>query len=277
MLLLDILTEIYQLFYEEFMEKQVIADKKYNWKIFTNKGDIAYKEYLKGNENLIKNHNIVTNGELEIEFSLSLAKIFFNFSQQGKALDVGCGSGHMAQCFKKIGFDTTGFDLSEDAVEIAKINFPEINFIVGDGTMPKKYFEGQSFDLIHIREFHPFTRINDFEYQIKIIKDYINILNEEGLIIITHARRGGGMNYSSLEIEKIKQFYQQSTVRTAGPFFYFLFKHLTIFPTHRRIIKIVSSITGVLQLITHQRWIEIFLIYKNPVTNRIKETKILNI
>ncbi len=174
------------------MEKQEATNKRYDWKIFGEKGNFAYREYLKGNKKLLENHNIVTNGEQEVNFSLSLAKVFFNISPCGKALDVGCGSGHMTQCFKKIGFETTGFDLAEDAVKIAKINFPEITFIKGDGTIPKKYFDARTFDLIHIREFHPFTRINDFEYQIRIIEEYMNILNklhkEDGvaILMVTH-------------------------------------------------------------------------------------------
>ncbi len=234
----------------------------YDWKIFTEKGDIAYKEYLKGNKELVKYHNIVADGEKEIRFIIDIDKELFHITPKGKVLDVACGTGYMTHCFKELGFETIGFDLSEDAITIARNNFPEINFFSGDGSTPLKYFNEPQFDLIHIREFHPLSRIDDFDYQIGIIKDYLNILHKNGLIVIAHARRGWGINCKSLNFKKVRYYFKGTNITTTGPYFYFLFKHLKISLRYRFVLWIVSSLTIFLSFIAQQRWIEYFLIHR---------------
>ena len=255
------------------MDQQIIINKDYNWKFFSKRVEIAYKEFLTGNKELIQNHNILKDGEREILFALSLSKICFNNKPHGRALDVGCGCGYMSQCLTELGFNTTGFDLAEDGIKIAKSSFPEISFFVGDGTVPKKYFKSQIFDIIHIREFYPFKVINDFDYQLQIIEDYLDILTEQGIIIITHAKPGTrnydgefkrykGLHHKSL----IQHFRNSQNIKTAGPFFYFLFKHLGVSPNNKINIIILSSLTKALQIITRQPWIEIFLIFKSRLS-----------
>jgi len=54
-----------------------------------------------------------------------LPKIFSEHITGKKALDFGCGTGRSSRFMKKYGFDTTGIDISEEMIKIAKKNRPE--------------------------------------------------------------------------------------------------------------------------------------------------------
>lgn len=49
-------------------------------------------------------------------------------------IDLGCGNGALSQSLKERGFLVTGIDASKELLEIARKNYPEINFIHADAT-----------------------------------------------------------------------------------------------------------------------------------------------
>lgn len=254
---------------------KIFFDEKFNWKLFRQKSDVRYKKaYLSGKIELIKHHNIIKDGELEIKFALDLARLYFKTFPKGKALDVGCGGGYMTSCLKKIGFETVGFDISKEAIALAKKLFPNIDYFVGNGTTPKKYFNQSQFDLIYIREFHPFSRVDMFDYQRKIIEDYLDILNENGIVIISHSSNViiNGHKTDSLNYRKTKEYFQNSNIKTAGPFYFGISKKLRIRSKNKFVTKILSILTKIISLIivhplTGGGLIEFFLLYKSQARN----------
>lgn len=85
----------------------------------------------------------------------------------GRVLDVGCGPGTFTQHLVKNGFETTGIDLSEKMLTIARENVPEANFINMD--MQDLQLEDSSFDavlagysLIHIEDAHIPNVLHEF-------------------------------------------------------------------------------------------------------------------
>jgi SAM-dependent methyltransferase len=244
----------------------MINKEKNNWALYNKEAEYAYLEAAKGNYNQLVNHCLCKNGEKEIRFAIDLMNCFWDKlpATNGRVLDVGCGAGYLTYCLKKAGFDPIGVDLSPSAIQFAVNRYPDIKFFQGDCTKPEQLFDKSvKFDLIIFREFHPFTRINDFGLQMQIIQGYINLLSTPGCIFICHARRGGGMKYKSLSFEKInEQFRHETSMKTAGPFFYFIFNHLCILP-RRGWLNVISSFTSVMQRLTNQRWIEYFLIMKD--------------
>jgi SAM-dependent methyltransferase len=50
----------------------------------------------------------------------------------GKVLELGCGLGHYTKKIADLGVETMGIDVSKTAIEKARSNCPDCNFVVGD-------------------------------------------------------------------------------------------------------------------------------------------------
>jgi ubiquinone/menaquinone biosynthesis C-methylase UbiE len=97
--------------------------------------------------------------------------------KNGKILDVGCGVGKDTNYIHSKGFDVIGIDLSEGMIEIAKNNFPNIDFRIMDLRkidFPDNYFDALfvAFSLVHI----PKSEIEN------ILKNFYRMLKKEGMI-----------------------------------------------------------------------------------------------
>ena len=64
---------------------------------------------------------------------------FANTPETALVLEVGCGSGVLANMLVGAGLSYRGFDFSEIAVEKAKALVPETQFFIGDATDPAAY------------------------------------------------------------------------------------------------------------------------------------------
>lgn len=99
--------------------------------------------------------------------------------KQGRFLDLGTGIGTQAIALSKIGFDVTGADISEVAIDKAKQRSDKINFVVDDILNTK--LPDDSFDFIFDRGiFHLFEESNrkEFANQVK------RILNDDGIYFL---------------------------------------------------------------------------------------------
>jgi ubiquinone/menaquinone biosynthesis C-methylase UbiE len=52
--------------------------------------------------------------------------------QSKSVIEIGCGTGNLANSFLKKGFSYTGLDVSEDMLNIAREKFPNVTFLQGD-------------------------------------------------------------------------------------------------------------------------------------------------
>ena len=98
-----------------------------------------------------------------------------------KVLDIGCGTGHLANFFHKKGFDVTGIEPSVNMLNYARKNFPEINFI--EGISSELPFEENSFDLVFSIEVMRYLHPDDV---MKTYKEVHRILKNEGYFFATH-------------------------------------------------------------------------------------------
>ncbi len=226
------------------------------WQSFRRQGEEAYRSFLAGDPTKLRNHNIVKDGEVELDFVLSLAGI--SAAPAGAtALDVGCGGGYLSDCLRKRGYVVTGIDISQAAVEIARRQFPSVRYVVGDGAQPMEHVAAEQFDLIYIREFHPFTRIDDFPYQLRILLDYFALLKPTGWVVLGHARRPPGLDYA-----RLLEYCRTHDIRTIGPVFLFLNKRFRVPSRWRLVTHMLSSLSALLAGLTRRRWIEFLLLQR---------------
>lgn len=114
-------------------------------------------------------------------------------------VDLGCGTGFSAGYFKKSGMRSEGIDLSKSMVEIAKRNYPDINFFVDDvrSFAPKKEVDAvwAGYSLFHFEQV-------SLEKTLEKIKTY---LKPNGILGIVMQEGEGEIEYEEpfLPEEKI--------------------------------------------------------------------------
>ena len=128
--------------------------------------------------------------------------------KEGRFLDLGTGPGTQAKQLSSLGFDVTGSDLSQSAIEKAKKLYSEPEFVVDDILNSK--FSDNEFDYIFDRGiFHIFDK-NQLDSYLSQIK---RILKKNGLLFLKcmsidekNLSEGEGPNLYSQE--QIKEFFQ---------------------------------------------------------------------
>ena len=173
---------------ENLKKQETIDRKKINGGSFE-VGDFgSYYAYRKGiNSDIIKSHAI---SDDKIAFNYARSLRYFLLSHgcgelKGNILDIGCAIGTITNAihhFNKNG-NTYGLDISEDAVAFAREKYPLCRFYNQSATKLNN-FEDDFFDIIHAREFYPFTRTNDDEYQLEYLRLFYQKLKKNGLIIL---------------------------------------------------------------------------------------------
>ncbi|NIP61531.1 MAG: methyltransferase domain-containing protein [Nitrosopumilaceae archaeon] len=99
--------------------------------------------------------------------------------RSGRFLDLGTGIGTQAIALSNMGFDVTGADISEVAIEKAKKRSDKINFVVDDILNTK--LPDDSFDFIFDRGiFHLFDESDRTEF----VNQIKRILNDDGIYFL---------------------------------------------------------------------------------------------
>jgi tRNA (uracil-5-)-methyltransferase TRM9 len=134
-------------------------------------------EKTRENYNLIAKEFSATRKEIWEELKF----LFENLKEGDKVLDLGCGNGRWYRIFKEKKVDYFGLDNSEKLIEIAKENFPEAKFFVGDAlNLP---FQDNFFDKVYsIALLH---HIPSEDFRIKVLKEAKRVLKPGGILILT--------------------------------------------------------------------------------------------
>mgnify|MGYP001800554504 FL=1 len=65
--------------------------------------------------------------------TIALEKLLLPYlPKEAHILDIGCANGRTVKTLKMKGYQTTGIDISEELLRIARLNVPESKFILGD-------------------------------------------------------------------------------------------------------------------------------------------------
>ena len=122
-----------------------------------------------------KSFYISKRNELQIR-AQNCTKILRLFKKEGKLLDIGCSYGFYCEVFNKYGYETTGMDISKDAINYISKTL-KLNVIRGN--FEKYKFNNKHFDIITM-----FDVIEHFNNPNKIIKKIRLLLNKKGIVII---------------------------------------------------------------------------------------------
>lgn len=131
---------------------------------------------------LYKNEKVVNmpwyneNLDFDLEQEIIQRKITDN---GGKFLDLGTGPGTQAVHLSKLGFDVTGNDLSEYAIEKARSLSDKVHFIVDD--ILNSQLKKNEFDYIFDRGCFHVISIEDRDKYVMTIK---NILKDNGILFL---------------------------------------------------------------------------------------------
>lgn len=98
-------------------------------------------------------------------------------------LDVGCGPGPITDALhRRFGGSATGVDISESAIEYGRRRYSDCRFwatgVDESLVLPEKY------DVIHAREFYPFTRTGDLETHRRYLDILFRHLKDGGRVIL---------------------------------------------------------------------------------------------
>ena len=109
-----------------------------------------------------------------------IQNIFKKYSLEGDIVEVGCGDGSLLSHFYRSSNNLHGYDISEEAIELAKLKFGDTaSFSVGDITKPDLLFE-KKFDVVLCSEV-----LEHIENDRLVVKRLYNLLKPGGHLIIT--------------------------------------------------------------------------------------------
>jgi len=130
------------------------------------------------------------------------AESFINFlkktSFDGSIVDIGCGNGRDVSRFNKAGFNVLGIDISEEEINDAKKNFPNIKFDIQN--VEKLKFKDNSIDA--------YFMINVIHYtnKVKALSEIFRTLKKDGYLFIH-------FNLSIIdEYRKLDYLYEESDI-----------------------------------------------------------------
>ena len=155
---------------------------------FDGRGDFgSYYAYFKGiNPDFIKPH-AVSDDQRVIKYVKQMTYLLqkHDLKIEGNVIDIGCAIGTISNGINILNKNgkTYGLDISKDAIEVAKKKYPNCIFL-NQSADNLDNFDNGYFDVIHSREFYPFTRTNDIQYPLKYLKLFHSKLKQHGFLVL---------------------------------------------------------------------------------------------
>jgi SAM-dependent methyltransferase len=92
----------------------------------------------------------IRNGDLKIRRLKRILRRFLRHANGKRFLDIGCNTGFGVEAARRLGYDATGVDVSDEAIDIAASLYPHNRFL--KGTAQAFAGKGENFDAILCRE-----------------------------------------------------------------------------------------------------------------------------
>jgi ubiquinone/menaquinone biosynthesis C-methylase UbiE len=135
-----------------------------------------------------KSENVFLYGRSFIE--KEILNILKHYPKGSKVLDIGSGTGHLASMMKKLGYEVYGLEPSKEMINLARTNFPEIQFKEGVSVLlpyPENYF-----DFIISIEVMRYLSSDDV---FNTYKEILRVLRKNGRFIVTHVNKYSADGY----------------------------------------------------------------------------------
>lgn len=147
----------------------------------------AYYAYRTGVDKTLIESHAISEDAYALEYVRNIAALLSSMGAglSGNILDAGCGLGFITNALAEVnpGGKTFGLDLSEDAVAVAGEKYPDCSFIARSADELDSFTDG-FFDIIHSREFYPFTRVDDADLHCRFLKAFAAKLKPGGAVLL---------------------------------------------------------------------------------------------
>lgn len=110
--------------------------------------------------------------------------ILSSLPKNAKILDIGSGTGHLANSLTSMGFDVTGLEPAANMIDLARKNFPALKFV--EGVSSKLPFENGSFDMVIA--FEVFRYLDKKENQATFV-EVNRVLKKGGIFFFTQVNK----------------------------------------------------------------------------------------
>lgn len=130
-----------------------------------------------------------------------------------KVLDIACGSGELSAELSRNSFEVTGIDFASEMIQVAKNNFPNISFEIGDAE--KLEFSDHTFDAVVMN-----FGILHLENPEEAIKEARRVLKDDGKYLFsawTNPQESAGFG---IVLDSIKKFGNINVELPKGPPFF---------------------------------------------------------
>lgn len=114
----------------------------------------------------------------KIENYMSILDKFISSLSGNEVIDIGCGNGVITKYFSEKGLNVKGLDFSENLLQIAKINYPGIEFINCD---LYEWKSDEKFDGIFSKDMLFHIPQNEL---VKVLKILMSNLKENGILFV---------------------------------------------------------------------------------------------
>lgn len=132
--------------------------------------------------------------------------IFTSYLSGKIILDAGCGAGHDTDMFDRLGYDTTGIDISTGLINEAKKRYPKSKFVIGDLLnipFENSYFNGvwAQASLLH------FETVGQVK---QVINEFFRVLNDNGILYVFVKKQRGSQKTAVVSdtLSKHDRFFQ---------------------------------------------------------------------
>jgi SAM-dependent methyltransferase len=129
-----------------------------------------------------------------------------------RILDVGCGSGWLCEYFSRLGYETTGLDLSPELIRIAKERLARVPFGLDGSKSLKCRFVVHDIEVAPLDETFDavicYDALHHFEDESSVVRNMASMLRTGGQLFVAEGERPPEGSASEEELRQVMERYE---------------------------------------------------------------------